>query len=352
MKKQRITFKLIVSLIFLLGISQLVFASEPVVKVLANKQFKVQKGVVLNATQEFGKVYCKNWDKPEISVKITAKITGDADQVKKVLSRIVTKVSGDKSEVTALCKLSSSITKMIGQHVELVMEIMMPDWVTLNLDHSFGAAWVGDVKGNVIVKSKYGSLTAGSFTGTNNKIDVRFGKAEINTLSNANVELSYGKMTINNSDMMNLDGQYSDLKIQSLKILKADMEGGRLSVGTVDKMDGESSFTDVNVDHLSNSIKWNMNYGGISVDEVAAGFAMVSLNSDFGATRLGFAPGTSGNLDVAAVNGRISINNSRISINSDIKETLSRHIKGILGKNKNPDADIIVKANYGTVIIK
>ncbi|MBN2616344.1 MAG: hypothetical protein JXR71_11690 [Bacteroidales bacterium] len=351
MKKQRISTKLIVTLIFLLGIFQPAFASEPIVKVLADKQFKVEKGVVLNATQEFGKVYCKNWEKPEISVKITARITGDADQVDKILSRIVTQVSGDKSEVTALCKLSSSITKMIGQHVELVMEIMMPDWVNLNLEHSFGAAWVGNVSGNATLKSKYGSLSVGSITGQDNKIDVRFGKGDINTISNANIELSYGKMTINNGTAIILDGEYSDLQVQSLKTLKADMEGGRLSVGSVDKMDGESSFTDVSVDRLSNSIKWNMNYGGISVDQVEAGFAMVSLNSDFGTTRIGIAPGATATLNVAAVNGSITVNNSSVSIKSDVKEMLSRHIEGILGNKKNPAAEIVVKSNYGTVKI-
>ena len=352
MKKQTKIFKIIISLILLLGLSNMLFASESVQRILVNKQFDVKKGVVLNATHEFGKVYCKNWDRSVIAVKITVKITTANDEkVKEILDRVYTKVTGNQNKVTALCKLTPGITKLMGQHVELIMEIMMPEWVNLELDHSYGSAWVGDVTGNATIKSKYGSFTAESLTGKENKIDVSFGKATIEKLSDANIELSYGKMDVDQCGNIVLDGEYSDMSVDKMNNVKANIEGGHFSVDQINSVEGRSSFSAIEIGKLSKALIWDISYGGISVDDIQAGFSIITVNSDFGTSKLGFASGVNAKLDLSADKGGITLNNHSVNVLQNEKSMFQHHIKGFLGKNKNPDAEVTVRSNYGSIKI-
>lgn len=352
MKKQKLNLSLLLSLLLLIGLSNTGFATDTIKKVLVQKQFDVNKGVVLKATHEFGKVYCKIWDQPVISVKITAKIEkGNEDKIDDILDEIVTKVNGNKDEVTALCTLTSSFSKLTSHHVELLMEIMMPDWTRLKLNHSYGSAWVGKLTADVNIKSRYGSVTAESLSGEKNQIFVSFGKGTFDRISNANIDLSYGKIEIEECNDAILDCKYSDLVINKANNIKGHVEGGHLSLDQVNSLDGKSNFSVVKIGSLSNTLIWDMNYGGITIDKIMKGFSIVTLKSDYGVTKLGFAEDVNTKLNLSVNNGGISMKNQNVHVLKDIKETLDHHIEGLLGNKKNPSAEVTVESNYGSIRI-
>ncbi|MCF8348323.1 MAG: hypothetical protein K9G61_05875, partial [Bacteroidales bacterium] len=135
-RKMTTCFATLVVLFFTVGLHSL-YAGETIEKVLVDKQFEVNRGVQLTVSHEFGDVYCKNWDQPNIAIKITARVTARNEaKAEEIIGQIKAAASGDSKEVSATCKLRTG--KNDGsQKIEVTMEIMMPAWVNLKLDHSF-----------------------------------------------------------------------------------------------------------------------------------------------------------------------------------------------------------------------
>lgn len=349
-RKMTTCFATLVVLFFTAGL-QFLHASETIEKVLVEKQFDVNKGVNLNVSHEFGKVFCKNWDKPQISVKITAKITArTADKANSLMDRITTKVNGTKSEVNASCKLSSGKNND-QQKIELTMEIMMPEWVNLDLVHSFGSAWIGDVSGNTKIESEYGELVMGSLSGISNRVEMSFGKATIEKVTDAELEVSYGKMNIGQAGNLQVESEFSDVFLSEAKKVSVKLEGGNFEAVKVQSIDGDSEFTNIKIDELSSVINMEMSYGGLSIKELSSNFTLVSLETDFSSVSIHVAPGSSYKLQVNSEFGSIDYPEKQASVTRDIRDVTDRRIEAVVGANSNPNALITINSDYGSIKI-
>lgn len=349
-RKMTTCFATLVVLFFTAGL-QVLHAGETIEKVLAEKQFEVNRDVNLKISHEFGKVYCKNWDKSEISIKITAKITArNEDKANDILDRITTKVDGNRSEVNASCKISSGKNDN-SQRIELTMEIMMPRWVNLDLSHSFGSAWIGDVTGTSKIESEYGDLVIGSLTGSSNRVEMSFGKATIDLVTDAEMEVSYGKMSIGKAGNIKLESEFSDVTLLEANNVKIELEGGNFEVEKLHSLEGESAFTNIKIGQLKNAARIEMSYGGLSVRELSANFTIISLETDFSNVSIIVAQGASYKLQVNSEFGNIDFPEKNASVTRDVRDVTDRHIEAVVGSNSNPAALITVASNYGSVKI-
>ncbi|MDP2722331.1 MAG: hypothetical protein Q8O72_06225 [Bacteroidales bacterium] len=351
--KSKITtcFATLVVLVFIAG-QQVLQAGETIEKVLVEKQFDVNQQAKLNITHEFGKVYCKNWDKSVISVKITAKVTArSAEKANDVMDRIMTDVSGDRNEVNASCKLSSGGNNSGKQQIEITMEVMMPKSVSLDLDHSFGSAWIGEVTGDATIQSQYGDLTAISFTGINNQIEVSFGNAVIELVSDAKLEVSYGHMDIKKAANINLETEYSDAIFGELNTAKIELEGGHFEVKKINVVEGESNFSNIKIGHLSQSARIEMNYGGLDLLNVEKGFSNISLETEFSSTHISFAPGTSYQLTLDSEFGSVDFPEGDAEVSKDIQDITNRHIEAVVGTKNTTSAVVNIESSYGSIKI-
>ena len=92
-------------------------------KVLYEKTFDVNKNPKLNINHSFGDLKLKNWEKNEISVRITASAeTSDQEKAEKLFGYVVWDVNGSKTEVNAMCKLSKKNDNNSGK-LQFEMEI-------------------------------------------------------------------------------------------------------------------------------------------------------------------------------------------------------------------------------------
>ncbi len=351
-RKMTTCFATLVVLFFTAGL-QSMYAGETIEKVLVDKQFDVNRGVHLNVSHEFGDVYCKNWDKPVISVKITARVTARNDQkAADVMAQIKASATGNSQEVSSICKLKTGRNDG-SQKIEITMEIMMPDWVMLDLEHSFGSAYVGDVSGNSKIESQYGEFLAASLTGASNELSFSFGKATIDLISVADIELSYGKLKIGEADKLEVESDFSDLVAGKVNRVSGEFAGGSLSLVSVSTIDVESEFSNITIDQLISSASLEMSYGGVQIKNVSPSFEFVNLNTDFGSAALYIDSGASYRLDMNSEFGQLDIPQQKIQIQQDIRSDFSeRKIKAIVGDNQQTKSSVTVNSTYGSVKIK
>ncbi len=350
--KRKITtcFATLVVLFFTAGL-QVLQAGETIEKVLVDKNFEVNRDANLKISHEFGKVYCKNWDKSEISIKIMAKITArNADKANSLMDRIKTSVSGNRSEVEASCRLSSG--KNDGsQNIEITMEVMMPRWVNLDLAHSFGSAWVGEVTGDAKIESEYGDLVITSLTGKNNHVEMSFGKATIDKASDMDMEVSYGKLILGQMTNVKLESEFSDVSVDELLQANVELQGGNFEVETMQDIQGESEFTNIKIGRLSTAAHLEMSYGGLTIKSLSKDFSIISLDTEFSNVTIEVEGGASYKLKVDTDFGNLSFPEKEALISKDIREIGERSVEAVIGANTNPNPLISVNSNYGSVKI-
>lgn len=348
-RKMTTCFATLVVLFFTAGLHSL-YAGETIEKVLVDKQFDVNRGVQLTVSHEFGDVYCKNWDQPNIAIKITARVTARNEaKAEEIIGQIKAAASGDSKEVSATCKLRTG--KNDGsQKIEITMEIMMPAWVNLKLDHSFGSAYVGDVSGNTNIESQYGEFVANSLSGTTNELNFSFGKATIEDLSEADIELSYGNLKLKKANNLAIESDFSDVEIGQLITLKGEFSGGGLTLNSVSGLDIETEFSNVTIDQLLKYATLEMSYGGVQIKNVAADFSQITLSSEFSSSTLHIDSEASYRLEMNSEFGQIGYPESKAQMVQDIKSDFAeRRIKANVGDVQQSKSSIIVNSTYGSV---
>ena len=353
MKRKITTCFATLVVLFFVGGQQVLRAEETIEKVLIEKQFDVNQLVNLNISHEFGKVYCKNWEKPVISITITAKVTArTTDKANDLIDRIVTSVSGNGSEVNATCKLSSGTGSNSNQQIEITMEVMMPKYVNLNLSHHFGSAWIGEVTGTATIESQYGDLTATSLTGTANEVEMSFGNATIDLLSNAKLEVSYGKIKVEKAGEISLETEYSDAFFGELNKATIEMEGGHFEAVLINNIDGESNFTNIKIGKLAQNARIEMSYGAIEIQDLKQGFSTISLDTEFSNVELTIAPGTSYRLRIDSKFGNIQFPEKNAVVSKDIQDISDRLIEAVIGTQNNTTALVSINSSYTNIKIK
>ena len=353
MKRKMTTCFATLVVLFFVGGQQPLQVGETIEKVLVEKQFDVNQQVNLTISHEFGKVYCKNWEKPVISIKITAKATArSTEKANEVIDRIITNVSGSRSEVNASCKLSSGKGNNSNQQIEITMEVMMPKYVNLDLSHSFGSAWIGEVTGNATIESQYGDLTATSFTGPTNKIEVSFGSTTIDVLSNAKLEVSYGRMKVEKAGDISLETEYSDAFFGQLNKAKLELEGGQFEAKSMKNIEGESNFSNIKIGKLEQSARLEMSYGGIEIQDLMQGFSNISLETEFSSAEITIDQEASYQLRINSEFGSIQFPEHKTDVSKDIQDISDRHIEAVVGDKSNASALITINASYGSIKIK
>jgi hypothetical protein len=161
-----------------------------------NKSYPVGKeGIIL--LNQHGKMSIETWDKQE--VRVEAKISVSAqnnDYATKLLEGI--NIKDEIKDGNIMYQTELAITNSYSDdnssghemHIDWVAHI--PANARLQAENNFGAMTIGDFKGESVLVSKYGSLTAGKLSNCRD-LRVEFGKATIASLSDSRVLFRYAR---------------------------------------------------------------------------------------------------------------------------------------------------------------
>lgn len=343
------------SLIGFLLVSLLAMATlqaQDTKQVLIEKSFNISPSATLKLSSEFGQVFCKNWDKQEISVKITgiAK-TGNEEKAQKAISRIQYTVDGNSNEVTVTCKLTGNDNGNKPE-VSTDIEIFMPKSINLDLKHKFGAAVVEVVEGNGFISSEYGSFKAKSILGADSRVKISFGDGRINSFGGKNASISYSKFSVETAGDFSLSSEYSEVDATSIGYLNLKQEGGELNILKVKGLSGTSNMSSLNIERLEDKIAIKTSYGSVNIDKVDAGFSELNISNDYGSVNAYIPPEASYSIDAMAVYGSFNYPESLAELNyREVTDSKSIY-RGIIGKGKSPLSKATVETRYGSVNFK
>jgi len=328
-----------------------VIAQDEIKKVLAEKSFTVSAKTDLLVDHEHGNVYCNNWDKNEISIKLTAHAkTSDEEKAEKAFDKITWEIKGNSDEVVAKCKLSGK-GNVNGPNIWVDMEINLPKTINLNLSHKFGKAYIEEINGIALINSEYGSINVNSLTNTESKFKIAYGEGHINEFDGNSIVVQYSKFGFGKAGAVSVRSDYSDIQGDEIGNSLIKLEGGNLNLGKVLSIKGSSSFSSLNISNLVRSIDVETSYGSLNIDNVDPGFSEINVENNFGSANLRIDPGASFLFEAKATQGSIVYPEKKAKINYREKTVQNTILKGIIGNDANPVAKVTLQSSYGSINI-
>lgn len=319
-------------------------------KVLAEKSFTVSQNADLLVNHEHGNVICNNWDKNEITIKLTAYAEAtDAEKADKIFDKISWEIKGNSDEVIAQCKISGKGSNS-APNMRIDMEINMPKSINLNLSHKFGKAFIDEVNGVALITSDYGSINVNNLTNPESKFKITYGDGHINNFTGNSFVIQYSKFGFDQANDASLKSDYSDVEGAAIGNTLVKLEGGNLNLGEVGSIKGSSSFSSLNIKKLTKSINIETSYGSLNIDKVDADFSEINIENNFGSANLHLSADVSFVLEANATHGNILFPEDKVKIDFKEKSLQKISLKGKAGNSDNP-SKIILESNYGNINI-
>jgi len=352
MKKVLIKVSATFFLFLLSGIISNIYSEEWIEKVVEDKKIEINNNALLVVDHEYGNVRCKNWDQNTIAVKVTVRVeTDDSDKAEKIINRIIVDVHGNKDKVVATCDLNQKGFKSKNIKVNIDFDIYMPETISLQFEHKFGNAYIESVIGSTSISSEYGSIEIVSLGNIENELEMSFGEANIHSMNNGEIEVSYSRLELHKAIGLSIESEYSDITVDEVDHISLEIEGGNANIGQVRIFEAETSFTNLEIKNVSETVVAETNYGNLCIKNVDKAFTSIVINNEFGAVDVNIDKGANYSLLAEGEYCSFSYPDKYANISYKKKSHSSTIVKGIIGKGIDPKSKLNIESEYGSVTI-
>lgn len=285
-----------------------------------SKSYSLGSSDKVSLNNQFGEMKLVTWDKNEIKVDVT--ITGKSDEeqrAQEIIDRISIADGKDGSTVYFKTKFANDDKGEKGEKgdkgdkgdknkghrnegMQIDYLVYLPSGNALNAANQFGKMIVPDYKGEAVLESKFGSLTAGKISNAKS-VTVEFGKADIAQVNGGKLEIKFSNGTVKKlSGDSKTNIEYSKVKLDIDNDLKSLTLNNSFSEVYLDLSKNLSATYDINSSHGEFSNKtafaikkegsdenrkygpqFNQSYSGTS----GGGGAKIKVSSSFGQTTAG-----------------------------------------------------------------
>jgi len=349
-KKMRIAIITFVILFVGIGFTQ---AKGDTEKVLYNNSFAVNNNALLSVSHEMGNVSCKNWDKNEISLQITANAgTNDPEKAAKAFEQVTFNVSGNRDAVTVVCKLKSKKNggRNVNPNVELI--IFMPESVRLDFEHKFGNAYLEKATGQSNVSSSYGNIQLSSLSHPESKFELSFGEGSLGFFAGNSIDINYSSFELGAAGNTSIKSAYSDIEAGEIEIVDLKLEGGSLEIGKAEILKGTSKFSSLEIAFLNEILDIESSYGSVEVAYMPATFSEIIIDNSYGSSSVGIDKAATYKLNGTATHCEIEYPEDMANFTERIKTNFKTTLAGVIGKGKEAQSRVTIHSSYGGTSLK
>jgi len=320
------------------------------------KQKEIKKAYIVNSDagisikNSYGNVYITTWDEDKIELNIVIKVSGDNEKwVQKRIDDIDVTIEALKSMVTAETKLTKSMYSFNGKdnNFEINYTVKIPKNGSVKINNKYGSITTTDLFANTNLNCEYGRLSLGRLNGNSNVISFDYcQKSTIEYLKTAAISADYSGLTLNEFGKISLNADYTDCNIGNGNELKYDCSYGKLNLGNVNTIEGDGDYLTFRVKQVFNSLKINTDYSKVNIDEIDAKANFVSIDSDYTAVDIGFAPDFYFNFDISLKYANLKYDRD-FEFSNKQETAFSKNYQGYYkksGVNK-----ISIRSEYGNV---
>ena len=275
------------------------------------KRYKIYPGSTLDITNKYGKIEFVNWDKDSAMIEAFLKIqTNSASRMSKlrnsidfdfsitnhyIVAKTVFKTNGN-AIISGIKNIAESIVYN-GDEVKIDYIVTIPKNINIRVNNKYGDVYADDIDGDIRFIVANGGFKANNLTG-NVSIELSFGDGTLNKMDKGRLAVSYSDFTVKEANQLNLESKSSKINIENVESLKLKSRHDKLQLGSLKFLTGETDFSDIWINSLTEEMNLNTKFGSITTDNIRKGFSFVNINSELTDLSLFFERGSTYQYDI------------------------------------------------------
>jgi hypothetical protein len=330
------------------------------------KTVAVGEETSLEVSNKYGSIQITQWNKDSVSIRAEIKaFAPNQSKLNKMFEGVTVNITDTKYLVRAQTDFTQNISmlfesfkgmtsKLISydSRVEINYFINVPVYLNLNIENKYGDVYMESSTGICTVSVSNGSFKANSL-GKSASVTLAFCDATINSLSSGKISPSFSEISIGEAGDIAVNSISSKIDIRKAEAIRLESRRDKLFLGDIDRLEGNSYFTDYKVNNLKEKMNLTAKYGNLDVGNIDKRFNEIDINSSYSDISLEFEEGSSYNVDIRYVNAFLVLpdrdaKTEKKALNDDKKEYMTF---GTIGKNPG-SAKLKIDATRGNIYIK
>jgi hypothetical protein len=346
-KNSRTSIRIFVSgfLASLFILAALTLSAEDYTKTYKEK-YPVEKGAVLNIVNKFGNVHCQVWEESSVSITVTVKVDASSqEKADKVFDKISVQLSGSATRIDG----TTTVGSINNSEFSIDYDIMMPKWINIDLDNSFGEIYTGTVDGTVKINLEYGSMDAEAFNGTGSDITLKFSEGEVETVKGGKVNVEYGGFEAGTTGNLEIVSRFSHVKIDGIDNLNLDSQYDEITIGQAGQVIAISRFSGMEYEGITGNFEFDVEYGDMTISRIGAGFGTGKIRNSFANADLKFDPKSAFTVDAEMEFGDMDYPKSNSSVSKQTEGYTTNLYKGRIGSASTASGQLTIRSKNANV---
>jgi hypothetical protein len=354
-----IRFKKLFLVMIAMGISSVGLASDMKGKhtkeKTIRKEFNVNADALLKINNSYGNLVLNSWDENRVVIEVVISVNGNNEsKVDKRLEEINVEFDASMDQVSAKTIFNKgSGWNWGGNNVNMQINynVKMPVKNSVNLSNDYGNIILDRVDGHAKISCDYGRLDLGELRGRNNQLSFDYtSKSEIGYMNSGEIRADYSGFTIEKTGNLTLKADYTNASVGEMENLEYNCDYGSLQVGQANNVLGRGDYINVKLGTVHGNVDIQADYGGISIDEMAADAGNLTIATDYTGIKIGYDPGYHFDFDIqteyAGVKGK-----EDLEINISREKSSERNYSGYHGSQGSGNT-LTIKSDYGNITLK
>ena len=251
-----------------------------------NKTVATSDGFELEITNKHGNIVLENWDKDSVSINVTVNVqSSDLDKLQSVLKSIEVDfdVHADYLAVTTEWlnpgrSFKADLMSLFGeQSISVDYLVKLPSRIELDITNRYGDIKMGNHDGQLKLDLSYGNINARRIK-NGRSIKIKYGKLKLKEIVTGDIVSRFSDVKIDEVGSLDLNSSSSEIEIETASKITLKSFSDDIEIEEVKKNRINSSASSIEIEKLTESIKGNMKYGELDVDEIENNFKTIALN--------------------------------------------------------------------------
>jgi hypothetical protein len=256
-----------------------------------SRSFALPASAEIQVSNKYGDIHLIPWEKDSVRFEIDFRVTSTKQsKVDKIFDNVdfdfkstnyyviaQTLFLGQNTFWTEITDAASSVFSS-GTHTQIDYTIYFPESNAVKIDNKYGNIYTTDHTGKADFSLSNGDLKAHAFLGET-KIRLDFAYATIEEIKRGKLEINYSQFNLEKSDELDIESKSSKVYITNVNILFLNSRRDKYYVHEAGLVEGESFFSNLNLDIVKEKLNLRTSYGDIKLQSVPENFRQMDLSA-------------------------------------------------------------------------
>ena len=247
----------------------------------------------LKVTNKFGGIKINDMGGDSVTIKVVITVENSSEKrAKEQLEKI--QIEFQKTGGLAIAETKNVDTRVeegtTKQSFTIDYMINIPKDRDLEIINRYGNVVINELEAKGTFNVSYGNMTAGKLkspAGSPVNIEINYGKADIESINEANMVFKYSKLYAGEVGQLVLDSKYSTVNIHKIKNLTLDSKYDGFNIDEIENLKSLSKYTNYKIELLTRSFDLDNGYGSVRISKVDSKFDNIHIESSYGGIDIG-----------------------------------------------------------------